>query len=73
MEKLLIRDFYILKGLIFDLGDSSRWEYMLPSNDKPILKVPDIIDTNDEDEVLFKALTSGIPLLISSINRISFE
>ena len=36
--------------MIFDLGDSSKWEYMLPSNDKPILKVPNLIDANDDDE-----------------------
>lgn len=37
--------------MVFDLGDSTKWEYMLPSNDKPILKVPNLIDGNDEEEV----------------------
>ena len=37
-------------GLLFDLGDSSRWEFMLPSNDKPLLKVPNIADKDQDDE-----------------------
>lgn len=37
--------------MTFDLGDSTKWEYMLPSNDKPILKVPKIIEGIDDEEV----------------------
>ena len=39
--------------MVFDLGDSAKWEFMLPSNEKPILKVPNLIDAADEEEVLF--------------------
>lgn len=41
---------YLIKGLQFDLGDASRWEFMLPSNDKPLLKVPNIVDKDQEEE-----------------------
>ncbi|CAD5124122.1 DgyrCDS12424 [Dimorphilus gyrociliatus] len=30
-----------LKGIQYDLGDISSWEYMFPSNEKPELKLPD--------------------------------
>ncbi len=41
------------------MGDSSKWEYMLPSNDKPLLLLPkdnldnedDNIDNFDEDKI----------------------
>ena len=38
-------------GLQFDLGDASKWEFMLPYNDKPLLDVQDveIPDYHDED------------------------
>lgn len=38
-------------GLTFDLGDCTRWEYMLPSNDKPILLVPNLLEASEEEEV----------------------
>jgi hypothetical protein len=39
-------------GLIFDLGDSTKWEFILPSNDKPLLKVPNLVDSQEHDEDL---------------------
>ncbi len=42
-----------LKGLVYDLGDSSKWEYMLPSNDKPMLVVPQLGAEANDDEVNF--------------------
>ncbi len=39
-------------GLQFDLGDASKWEYMLPSNDKPILDIPDM-EVPDDEEVKY--------------------
>lgn len=40
---------------MFDLGDCVRWEFMFPSNEKPILEIPDMdddgLDAFDEDEV----------------------
>ncbi len=36
--------------MVFDLGDSARWEYMLPSNDKPSLLVPNLAANNDEEK-----------------------
>lgn len=36
-------------GLQFDLGDAGKWEYMLPSNDKPILEMTD----HEEEDVSF--------------------
>jgi hypothetical protein len=55
----LIRKFFnflkrfliISKGLDYDLGDSSKWEYMLPSNDKPILMIPKLSGEVNEEEV----------------------
>lgn len=42
-------------GLIWDLGDSSKWEYMFPSNEKPELLLPSHVDyeegTGEEDEI----------------------
>ncbi|XP_072168175.1 dynein regulatory complex subunit 7-like [Diadema setosum] len=43
------------KDLLFDLGDCVRWEFMFPSNEKPLLDVPDMEDDaldfeDDEDE-----------------------
>lgn len=43
------------KDLLFDLGDCVRWEFMFPSNEKPVLDVPDMEDDaldfeDDEDE-----------------------
>ncbi|PIK54161.1 putative coiled-coil domain-containing protein [Apostichopus japonicus] len=42
------------KDLVFDLGDCVRWEFMFPSNEKPILEIPDLdddgLDAFDEDE-----------------------
>lgn len=29
-----------LQSLVYDLGDSSRWEYFFPNVDKPLLIVP---------------------------------
>ncbi len=37
-------------GLRFDLGDAASWEYMLPSNDKPVLDLTDM-EVPDDDEV----------------------
>ncbi|XP_011446060.2 dynein regulatory complex subunit 7-like isoform X1 [Crassostrea angulata] len=48
-----------VKGLSFDLGDSTVWEFMFPNNDKPLLKIPDAEDDlndMDDDE---KTATSG--------------
>lgn len=36
-------------GLQFDLGDAAKWEYMLPSNEKPILEVQDLEVPDEED------------------------
>ncbi|KAK3093928.1 hypothetical protein FSP39_021907 [Pinctada imbricata] len=43
-----------VKGLSYDLGDCTVWEYMFPNNDKPLLRIPeaedDILDGLDDDE-----------------------
>lgn len=42
-----------VKGLKYDLGDCTLWEYMFPSNDKPLLQLPDeddILDGLDDDD-----------------------
>lgn len=38
-------------GLGFDLGDASKWEFMLPSNEKPILEIQDLRLPDEDDEV----------------------
>ena len=39
----------------YDLGDCTLWEFMFPSNDKPLLNIPDeepdLMDGLDDDEV----------------------
>ena len=37
--------------LVYDLGDSTKWEYMLPSNEKPSLLIPKLTGEGNEDEV----------------------
>ncbi|KAG8143883.1 hypothetical protein E2320_001027 [Naja naja] len=39
--------------LLFDLGDPVRWEFMLPSTDKPLLSLPEMEEEEDlgEDDV----------------------
>lgn len=32
----------------YDLGDCAIWEYMFPSNDKPLLQLPDEDDYGDD-------------------------
>jgi hypothetical protein len=33
------------------LGDNSKWEYMMPSNDKPLLLIPkNVIENEDQPE-----------------------
>ncbi|XP_060547636.1 dynein regulatory complex subunit 7-like [Pantherophis guttatus] len=41
------------KDLLFDLGDPVRWEFMLPSTDKPFLSLPEMEEEEDlgEDDV----------------------
>lgn len=44
-----------VKGLSYDLGDCTRWEYMFPITEKPLLKIPDVEDDigdldDDEEE-----------------------
>lgn len=55
-----------IKGLQFDLGDASKWEFMLPSNDKPILDIQDL-EVPDDDEVIFayKELVRRFNVLIN--------
>ena len=38
----------------YDLGDPVHWEYMFPSNDKPLLQLPDEDEYGDDldDEVI---------------------
>lgn len=44
-----------LQNLSYDLGDCTRWEYMFPNTDKPLLQIPeaeeDIMDGLDDEEV----------------------
>jgi hypothetical protein len=42
------RIFVFSKGLIYDLGDCTKWEYLLPSNEKPLLTVPNRMNENDD-------------------------
>lgn len=49
MFKLFLKLFN-KKGLQFDLGDSANWEFMLPSNEKPNLLLPNQ-DADDEDVI----------------------
>ena len=40
--------------MMYDLGDCTIWEYMFPSNEKPILQIPVDVDHGafeDEEEV----------------------
>ncbi|KAH3848102.1 hypothetical protein DPMN_090451, partial [Dreissena polymorpha] len=43
-----------VKNLSYDLGDCTRWEYMFPNTDKPLLQIPeaedDILDGLDDEE-----------------------
>ncbi|XP_045186908.2 dynein regulatory complex subunit 7-like isoform X2 [Mercenaria mercenaria] len=43
-----------VKNLSYDLGDCTRWEYMFPNTDKPLLQIPeaedDIMDGLDDEE-----------------------
>lgn len=43
------------QNLVYDLGDCTRWEYMFPNTDKPLLQIPeaedDIMDGLDDEEV----------------------
>ena len=37
----------------YDLGDCAKWEYMFPTNEKPVLLLPDEdIDMDFEDEAV---------------------
>lgn len=52
--KVCLIRIFVFKGLSFDLGDSTVWEFMFPNNDKPLLKIPDAEDDlndMDDDEV----------------------
>lgn len=52
-------NFPSLQNLKYDLGDCTLWEYMFPSNDKPLLQIPDeddLLDGLDEDDVSFTVL-----------------
>ena len=44
---------YSLQKMQYDLGDCTLWEFMFPSNDKPVLQLPDEerFDEFDEEEV----------------------
>jgi hypothetical protein len=45
---------YILQVISYDLGDCTKWEYMFPGLDKPILQIPDPHDDlllDDDEEV----------------------
>ncbi|XP_033625449.1 dynein regulatory complex subunit 7-like [Asterias rubens] len=51
------------RDLIFDLGDCARWEFMLPTNEKPVLEIPelemdglDLEDDEDDDKEEEKSL-----------------
>jgi hypothetical protein len=52
-NRLSLKVIFFNKGLIYDLGDCTKWEYLLPSNEKPLLSVPNRIneneDVNDDD------------------------
>ncbi|ESO96481.1 hypothetical protein LOTGIDRAFT_115813, partial [Lottia gigantea] len=43
-----------VQGLSYDLGDCTKWEYMFPCTDKPLLQIPeteeDLIGGLDDDE-----------------------
>ena len=46
---------FLLQGLSYDLGDCTKWEYMFPNTDKPLLQIPeaeeDIMEGLEDDEV----------------------
>ena len=46
---------WLFQNLSYDLGDCTRWEYMFPNTDKPLLQIPeaeeDIMDGLDDEEV----------------------
>ena len=51
---------FCIQDLIFDLGDCVRWEFMFPSNEKPVLDVPDMEDDAldfEDDEVINPPVT----------------
>lgn len=53
-----------LQNLSYDLGDCTRWEYMFPNTDKPLLQIPeaedDIMDGLDDEDVSIVVLSSVI-------------
>lgn len=44
-----------MQNMKYDLGDCTLWEFMFPSNEKPLLTIPedeqDLMDGLDDDEV----------------------
>ena len=40
-----------LQNLVYDLGDSLKWEYFFPNVDKPMLMLPPGEDEKDMDMV----------------------
>lgn len=44
----------------YDLGDATKWEFVFPTMDKPLLTIPTVDDSAldlDEDEVVHFKLT----------------
>jgi hypothetical protein len=37
-----------MKDMIYDLGDSTKWEYFFPNIDKPVLLLPEDEELKDE-------------------------
>jgi hypothetical protein len=58
----------MLQNLSYDLGDCTRWEYMFPNTDKPLLQIPetedDIMDGLDDEEVWGYIKCSKATLLV---------
>ncbi len=47
---IVLTRFFFFKGLIYDLGDCTKWEFVFPSNEKPLLSIPNRINENDEND-----------------------
>ena len=53
IKKIVTSRMCCLQKMQYDLGDCTLWEFMFPSNDKPVLQLPDEerFDEFDEEEV----------------------
>lgn len=47
--------------MTYDLGDCTKWEFMFPTNEKPVLLLPDEdIDIEFDDEVVSYKLKKNL-------------